>query len=93
MAAIAIHSQVCGRESTERKPWNSEDWRDLVVFLATACGVICIAAVLYSLGPALGTTLILGGIAVWSLARHPAASKDETAADQDSGYATTANAR
>ena len=67
MVTRAIEGPMYVRESVERKPWTSEDLRDLVVFLAQSFGIVCAGVVVYFLGPALGMALIVGGLAVWSL--------------------------
>ena len=69
MVAMAIQSQVSLRESVERKPWTSEDGREVVLFVAQSFGLICAAVLLYSVGPALGITFLVATVGVWSLLR------------------------
>jgi len=67
MATTAIQIQMCKRDTDERKVWTSSDWREILVFLAQACGMVGAAIMLYSVGPALGTALIGGSLVAWSL--------------------------
>ncbi len=90
--SMAIQSQVCARESIERKPWTSEGWREISVFVAQSFGLVCTAVFLYSLGPSLGMTLIAVSLAVWSLLRSQTASEEEEDdSNQDRGHASTVN--
>jgi hypothetical protein len=94
MMAMAIQSQVCTRESVERNPWTSEDWRATCVFLAQSFGLVCVGIFLYSLGPALGMALIVVSLAVWSLLGSQIASEEEEDGPNEySGRAAAANAR
>ena len=76
MVGMTIQSQVCARESNERKAWTSEARNDVVVFLAQLLGVVCAAIFLYSLGPAFGITLIGVSLAAWSYLRARTASTE-----------------
>jgi hypothetical protein len=78
------------RESVERKPWTSEDWRKSVVFLAQSFGLVCAAIFLYSLGPKLSMALIAVSVAVWSLLSSQIACEEE-GPDEESGRAVAAN--
>jgi hypothetical protein len=69
MVTMAFPDQACTRESAKRKLWTAESWRAFLVFLAQSLGLVCAAALLYPLGPALGVTLIVAGLAVWSQIR------------------------
>jgi len=77
MVAMAIQSQVSLRESVERKPWTSDDRREVLLFLAESFGLVCAALFLYSLGPGVGITLIAVSLAAWSLLRSRIASEGE----------------
>jgi len=92
MVSLGIQSRVCIRESVERKAWTSEDWREISVFLAQSCGLVCAAIFLYSLGPALGMTLIAVSLAVWLLLRSQIASEEEEdGINEDCGHAAAVN--
>jgi hypothetical protein len=96
MVSMAIPSQVCShvctRGSIERKPWNSEARNDVLGFLAQSVGLVCAAIFLYSLGPALGMTLIVVSLVVWSLLRSQIAfEEDEDRSGEDGGYAASLN--
>ena len=77
MVAMTIQNQVSARESIERKTWTSQDWHELLAFLAQSSGLVCAGVFLYSLGPALGMTLIVVSRAVWSFLRSQTASAEE----------------
>jgi len=81
MLTMAIQNRVCVRESTERKPWTSEARNDVFAFLAKLFGVVCAAVFLYSLGPAVGMTLIAVILVVWSLLRSQIAFEFEEEED------------
>ena len=88
MVAMAIQSRVSIRESVERKSWTSEDWREMGAFLAQSLAVVCGAALLYSLGPAVGMVLIVGCLAAWSLCRNwTVSAKAEGCCDEESEHA------
>ncbi len=90
MLTLAIRSQFCGRESVERKPWTSEDSRGVLVFLAQSLGLVCAAMFLYSLGLALGLTLIVAGLGAWSFLKSQIASaEEEDGSDEGNGHADT----
>jgi hypothetical protein len=74
MEAMAFQDQACTRESVLRKPRTSEDWREVVVFLAQSLGLVGAAVLLHTLGPVFGITLIAGSLLVWSLHRNRPAS-------------------
>ena len=86
MIAMAIQGQVGVRESIERKPWTSEAWREVLVFLAQSLGLVGAAVFLYSLGVGLGMTLLIVGLGVWAFLRSQTAEEEE-AADEDSRLA------
>jgi hypothetical protein len=77
MVSMAIPSQLCMRESIERKPRTSAARNDVLGFVAQSIGLVCVAIFLYSLGPALGMTLIAVSLAVWSLLRSQIACEEE----------------
>ena len=64
MVSMAIPSQLCMREPIERKPWNCEARNDVFGFLSQSFGLVCVAVFLYSLGPALGMTLMVVSLGV-----------------------------
>jgi hypothetical protein len=89
---MAIKHQVGTRESIERNPWTSEDWREVLVFLAQSFGLVCVAVFLYSLGPALGMALLVGSLAVWPLFRNqPASEKEKDGLGEKDGHAANVN--
>ena len=53
-------------EAITRGTWTSHDWYDLFVFGVQSCGIVCIGVFLYSLGPALGIAVLVGGLVAWS---------------------------
>ena len=59
---------------------------DVLGVLTQAFAVVCGAAFLYSLGPALGMTLIFASLVVWSFLRSQIASEEERS-EEDGGYA------
>ena len=78
MVSMAIPSPVCTRESIERKPWTAEARNDVFGVLGQSLGLVCAAIFLYSLGPALGMTLIAVSLVVWSCSAarlHPERKK------------------
>ena len=77
MVSMAIRNQLGTRELIESKPWNSEARNDVLGFAAQGFGLVCVAIFLYSLGPALGMTLIVVSLAVWALLRSQIASEGE----------------
>ena len=79
MVAMAVQSQFSVLDSVKLKSWTAEDWREVRVSLVQTLGLVCGAALLYSLGPVLGMTLIVAGIAAWSL------RKKQTATGNDEG--------
>ena len=84
MVARAIENPMYMRESVDRKAWTLEDGLDLFVFLTQSVGLVCAAILIYSLGPALGMALVVGGLAVWSLlGNHSASAKEEEGSDED----------
>ena len=87
MVSMAIPSRICTRESIERKAWTGEAGSDVFWFLAPSFGLVGAAIFLYSLGPALGMTLIAVGFAVWSFLRSQTASEEENDAEEYSGRA------
>ena len=91
MVSMVIQSQVCGRESIERKPWTSEAWNDVFLFLAQSSGIVCAAIFFYSLGPALGVTLMVVSLVVWAFLRSQTASEEEDGPCEDSGLAVAVN--
>jgi len=96
MVSMAIPSQVCSqvctRESVERKSWTSEARNDVFGFFAQSIGLVGAAIFLYSLGPALGMTLIAVSLAVWSFLRSQTASEDEEdGSEEDVGHAAALN--
>ena len=92
--AMALQGQVCTRESVERNPWTTEDWRQSCVFLAQSFGLVCAAIFLYSIGPALCMALIAVSLAVWLLLSSQIASEEEQdGSDEDSGHAASASSR
>ncbi len=84
MVTMAIQGQVGVRESVERKPWSSEAWRDVLAFLAQVSGLVCAAVFLYSLGAALGMTLIVVSLGVWAFLKSQTASAED-GPDEESG--------
>lgn len=86
-----VGSQVCMRESIERKPWTSEAWNDVFGFFAQSLGFVCAAIFVYSLGPALGMALIAVSLAVWSLLRSQIASEEGEQLEEDGGHADSLN--
>ncbi len=85
-----ISSQVCTRGSIERQPWTREARNDVLGFLAQSSLLVCAAIFLYSLGPALGMTLIVVSLVVWSLLRSQMASEEEES-EKDGQYAPALN--
>jgi hypothetical protein len=77
MATVAIQNRLSVRELVERKSWTAEDWREVRWFLAQSAGLVCGAMLLYSLGPALGVALVVGGLATGSLCRKLTGSAAE----------------
>ena len=67
MVTMAIPRQLRLQESVERKGWTSQDWRSIGLFLAQSSLLVSAAVLLYCFGPALGVTLIVGSLALWSL--------------------------
>lgn len=90
MVAMTIQNQACTRESIERKPWTSEAWNDVFVFLAQSFGVVCGAIFFYAVGPALGVTLIAVSLAVRSFLRSQTAEGEDKRHD-DGGQAVSLN--
>jgi hypothetical protein len=91
MLSMAIPNQVYEGVSIERKPWNSEAWNDVLGFLVKSFGVVCAATFLYSLGLALGMTLIAVSFVVWSLLRNQIACEQEEGSEEHRGYAAALN--
>ena len=92
MVSMALPSQVCTRESIERKPWTSEARNDVFGFLAQSVALVAAAIFLYSLGPGLGMTLIAVGLVVWSLLGSQIASEEEEDGHaEDSWHAAALN--
>ncbi len=90
MFAMTIQHRSGVQESIERKPWTSQDWRELSMFVAQSVGLVGAAIFLYSLGPALGMTLIAVGLAVWSSFRSQIAGDEEKdSSGEESGHAST----
>ena len=91
MLTMAIPSQVSLRESAERKPWTAQDGREICAFLAQSLALVGVAIFLYSLGVALGMTLLAVSLAVWSLLRSQIASEEEEGHGADDRDALSAN--
>ena len=53
-------------EAIGRGPWTSRDWYEAFLFLVQSCGIVFAGGLLYVLGPTLGITLLVGGLATWS---------------------------
>ena len=92
MGTVALQGQVLTSESVERKPWNSQDWREVVLFVAQSFGIVCAAVSLYALGPALGMAFIVGSLIVWSVVKNDSASvKEEPVTDEGCGRTNCAS--
>lgn len=68
-------------QAIETGPWTSQDWYATGVLLAQSCGIVGAGALLYALGPALGVTLLIGGLTVGALLRKRAALAKDGPAD------------
>lgn len=94
MFAMTLQNQVSARETLERKPWTSQDWHEISVFVAQSLRLVGAAIFLYILGPALGTALIATGVAFWSLyGSQIACQKEEDSSGGDDRNAATEDAR
>jgi hypothetical protein len=88
MLSLAIPNQACRRESIVRKPWTAEARNDVLAFLVQSFGLIAAAIFVYSLGPALGMTLIAVSLAAWAFLRSQIAS-DEGGSGEGGGQSAT----
>lgn len=91
MLAMTFRNQVSVRESVEHKPWTAQDWREISVFFAQSVGLVGAAILLYTLGPALGVTLIAISLAGWSLLRRQTAAgkEEDDSSGEEGGPAST----
>ncbi len=91
MVTMAISNRVSTRESVERKPWTAQNGREICAFLAQSLGLVAAAICLYSLGLALGMTLIAVSLAVWPLLRNQIVAEKEEGPGADDRAALSAN--
>ena len=79
-------------ESITRVTWTSHDWYDLFVFVVQSCGIVCVSVFLYSLGPALGITVLAGSLVAWSkVTNHLASARAPHLADEDGEHDSPAD--
>ena len=86
MLSTVIAHGIGGRDSSERKSWNSEAWTDLLLFLAQSLALVGGAIFLYALGSAIGMTLIAVCLAVGLLLRSQIASDEQSDSEEDGGH-------
>jgi hypothetical protein len=85
MATIAFSAH--GQEAIGRGPWTSNDSYELCVFLVRSCGIVGAAVFLYSLGPALGVAVLVGGLAAWSkITKYLARTRAQSLASEKGEY-------
>ena len=79
-----LTSSAGAPEAIGRGPWTSHDWYELFLWLGQSCGIVCVGVFLYSLGPILGATVLVGSLVAWSAARnHLAAANAACLADAE----------
>jgi hypothetical protein len=94
MVSMAIQSQVCTRESVERKPWTSEARNDVLRFLGLSFGLVSASIFLYCLGPSLGMTLLGVSMVVCAFLRSQIASEEQDGSrEEDGGNSATVDSR
>jgi len=82
MATLTFSAR--GPETIERRPWTSQEWHEVFVFLVWAAGTMCVAVFLYSPGPALGMAVVVGSlVAWWKVANYCASTRADEGGEHD----------
>jgi len=82
MATTAFSARA--PEANGRGPWTVHDWYESFLFLVQAFVIVCGGVLLYTLGPAIGIAVLVGGLTAWSvIGNHPGSAKKEPAVDED----------
>jgi hypothetical protein len=90
MTTMAFSTQ--GQEAIGRGPWTANDSYELCVFLVRSCGIVGAAVFLYSLGPALGVAVLVGGLAAWAkITKYLARTRAQSLGGEIDEYAGAAS--